>query len=309
MKLRQVATGWEFESEKDLEDLVWNNLEKLFGYKPLKRQYQVSGQYCDILAFGKNQELVIIELKNSEDRYIVQQLTRYYDALLDEKPFYEHINFQVPIVLIAVTPNFHRDNYTDRKYHQLKFNFLQFKIICQEQKFSLNIINTDTTLNWKLDFDYSPENHVNRNIPSPHKRLYQLIERCNLQQKQKSSLLKFRETILQFDDRMQEIAEDGGIYYGNGKTKHCAELRLNSSKKELVLFLWLPRNFLWGDIQENIDRFRIWTDWKNAAIVMPVSRGLGKVNPTRIKFAKEDAKNRSLNIFIYEALRRWFERI
>ncbi|MFN9616755.1 MAG: DUF91 domain-containing protein, partial [Dolichospermum sp.] len=87
------------------------------------------------------------------------------------------------------------------------------------------------------------------------------------------------------------------------------ELRLNSSKKELVLFLWLPRNFLWGDIQENIDRFRIWTDWKNAAIVMPVSRGLGKVNPTRIKFAKEDAKNRSLNIFIYEALRRWFERI
>jgi RecB family endonuclease NucS len=114
MKLRQVASGWEFESEKDLEDLVWNNLEKIFGYKPLKRQYQVSGQYCDILAFGKNKELVIIELKNSEDRYIVQQLTRYYHALLDEQPFSEHINFQVPIVLIAVTPNFHRDNHIDR---------------------------------------------------------------------------------------------------------------------------------------------------------------------------------------------------
>ncbi|MBD2137621.1 hypothetical protein H6F32_08490 [Anabaena sp. FACHB-1237] len=25
MKLRQVASGWEFESEKYLEDLVWNN--------------------------------------------------------------------------------------------------------------------------------------------------------------------------------------------------------------------------------------------------------------------------------------------
>jgi hypothetical protein len=32
MKLRQVASGWEFESEKDLEDLVWNNLEKIFGF-------------------------------------------------------------------------------------------------------------------------------------------------------------------------------------------------------------------------------------------------------------------------------------
>jgi RecB family endonuclease NucS len=305
MKLRQVASGWEFESEKDLEDLVWSNLEKLFGYKPLKRQYQVSGQYCDILAFGKNKELVIIELKNSEDRYIVQQLTRYYDALLDEKPFPEHINFQVPVVLIAVTPNFHRDNYTDRKYHQLKFNFLQFKIICQEQKFSLNIINVDTTLNWKLDFDYSPENHVNINIPIAHKRFYQLIGKCTHQER--SKLLKFRETILQFDDRMQEIVQDGGIYYGKGKTKYCAELRLNS-KKELVLFLWLPRNFLWGT-QDNIYRFRIWTDWNNAAIVRPASKGLGKITATDIEFAKQNSKNQSLDTFLYHALNKWFQRI
>ncbi|MFM5943937.1 MAG: DUF91 domain-containing protein, partial [Dolichospermum sp.] len=163
-------------------------------------------------------------------------------------------------------------------------------------------------LNWKLDFDYSLENHVNKNIPSPHKRLHQLIERCNLQQKQKSSLLKFRETILQFDDRMQEIAQDGSIYYGNGKTEYCAELRLNS-KKELVLFLWLPRNFLWGDIQENIYRFRIWTDWNKATIVKAVDKGFGEITATDIEFAKQNSKNRSLNIFIYESLRRWFERI
>ncbi len=305
MKLRQVASGWEFESEKDLEDLVWNNLEKLFGYKPLKRQYQVSGQYCDILAFGKNQELVIIELKNSEDRYIVQQLTRYCDALLDEKPFPKYINFQVPIVLIAVTPNFHRDNYIDRKYHQLKFNFLQFKIMYHDQKFSLNLINVDSSLNWKLDFDYLPENHVNKNISSPHKRFYQLIEKCIPQQR--SKLFKFRETILQFDDRMQEIAQDGGIYYGNAKTKHCAELRLNS-KRELVLFLWLPRNFYSGS-QANSTRMRIWTDWKNAAIVRPAAKGLGRITSYDIEFAKRNSKNQSLDIFLYHALNKWFERI
>lgn len=305
MKLRKRVTGWEFDSEKDLEDLVWDNLERLFGYKPLKRQYQVSGQYCDILAFGKNKELVIIELKNSEDRYIVQQLTRYYDALLYEKPFPEYINFQVPVVLIAVTPNFHRDNYIDRKYHQLKYIFLQFQILCQDQKFSLNIINVDTNLNWKLDFDYSPDNQTKKEIPIPHKRFYQLIEKCTPQQR--SKLLEFRDTILQFDDRMQEIAKAGSIYYGNGKTKHCAELRLNS-KKELVLFLWLPRNFLWGK-QDNIYRFRIWTDWNNAAILKPAAKGLGKINSTDIEFAKRNSQKQSLNTFLDHALNKWFERI
>lgn len=305
MKLRQLASGWEFESEKDLEDFVWNNLEKLFGYKPLNRQHQVNGQYCDILAFGKNKELVVIELKNSEDRYIVQQLTRYYDAIIDKRPFSEHINFQVPIVLIAVAPNFHRDNHIDRKYHQLKFHFLQFKIICQDQKFSLNLINIDTNFHWKLGFDYLLENHVNKNISSPCKRFYQLIEKCTPQQRDK--LLIFRETILQFDNRMQEIVQNGGIYYGNGKIKHCAELRLNS-KKELVLFLWLPRNFLWGT-QANIYRFRIWTDWNNAAIVRPAAKGLGKITSQDIEFAKQNSKNQSLNIFLYHALRKWFERI
>ncbi|MFM6312348.1 MAG: hypothetical protein ACKPGB_29580 [Dolichospermum sp.] len=107
---------------------------------------------------------------------------------------------------------------------------------------------------------------------------------------------------------MQEIAQDGSIYYGNGKTEYCAELRLNS-KKELVLFLWLPRNFLWGDIQENIYRFRIWTDWNKATIVKAVDKGFGEITATDIEFAKQNSKNRSLNIFIYESLRRWFERI
>lgn len=108
---------------------------------------------------------------------------------------------------------------------------------------------------------------------------------------------------------MQEIAKDGSVYYGNGKTKNCAELRLNSSKKELVLFLWLPRNFLWGDIQENIDRFRIWTDWNNAAIVKAVDKKLGKITSTEIEFAKQNSKNQSLNIFFHRALKNWFERI
>lgn len=62
---------------------------------------------------------MVLELKNGEDRYIVQQLTRYYDALREEKPFNEKIDYEQPIVLIAITPSFHKDNFTDRKYHLL----------------------------------------------------------------------------------------------------------------------------------------------------------------------------------------------
>jgi len=66
-----------------LEDFVWNHLEQLFQFFPLKRQYISKGEICDILAL-KDKQLAILELKNSEDRYIVQQLSRYYDSLIDE---------------------------------------------------------------------------------------------------------------------------------------------------------------------------------------------------------------------------------
>ena len=35
--LIKLAESWRFSSESDLEDFVWNNLNKLFGLTPLKR--------------------------------------------------------------------------------------------------------------------------------------------------------------------------------------------------------------------------------------------------------------------------------
>jgi RecB family endonuclease NucS len=70
-RLNQTGSKWEFENAA-LEDFVWLNLENLLSFTPLKRQYCVNGQYRDILAVAQNQQLVILELKNSEDRYIIQ---------------------------------------------------------------------------------------------------------------------------------------------------------------------------------------------------------------------------------------------
>ncbi|MBR8836968.1 MAG: DUF91 domain-containing protein [Stigonema ocellatum SAG 48.90 = DSM 106950] len=62
-------------------------------------------EFCDILALDENKQLVIIELKNDEDRYIIQQLTRYYDNLVDERPFAQQIKYNEPVRLIAIAPS------------------------------------------------------------------------------------------------------------------------------------------------------------------------------------------------------------
>lgn len=117
--LRQIGLSWEFENEEALESFFCKHLHLLFQWKIIERQYSVNSQRCDILAIDKNKQLVIIEFKNIEDRGIVQQLTRYYDALLEEKPLGSEVNSDKPVHLVAIAPSFHRDNFIDRKYHRL----------------------------------------------------------------------------------------------------------------------------------------------------------------------------------------------
>ena len=142
--LKKVGQGWQFASENNLEDFVWGQLNSLFEISPLKRQYTAYGDICDILAVDKNSRLVIMELKNVEDRYIVQQLTRYYHSLLEEKPFQEQVNYQLPVRLIAVAPSFHRHNWLDRKYHKLSFEFMSFTVRQQQNEVYLHLTDLDT---------------------------------------------------------------------------------------------------------------------------------------------------------------------
>ena len=142
--LKKIGEGWQFASENNLEDFVWSQLNSLFELSPLKRQYTASSDICDILALDKNGRLVIMELKNVEDRYIVQQLTRYYYSLLEEQPFGQQVNYQLPVRLIAVAPSFHRHNWIDRKYHKLSFEFISFTIRQQQNDVYLHLKDLDT---------------------------------------------------------------------------------------------------------------------------------------------------------------------
>ncbi|MBW4636846.1 MAG: DUF91 domain-containing protein [Gloeocapsa sp. UFS-A4-WI-NPMV-4B04] len=142
--LKKVNGKWQFASENNLEDFVWGKVNSLFGLSALKRQYSVYGDICDILALDGNRRLVVIELKNTEDRYVVQQLTRYYHSLQEQKPFQQQVNYQLPIRLIAVAPSFHRHNWIDREYHKLNFELMSFAISQQQNDVELQLTDLDT---------------------------------------------------------------------------------------------------------------------------------------------------------------------
>lgn len=142
--LKKIGKEWKFESEVALEDFVWANLDCLLKLDTLKRQYAANGEVCDILARDENGRLVVLELKNTYDRYIVQQLTRYYDNLLNEQPLKQEINYELPVRLIAIAPIFHSHNWIDRKYHKLDLEFISFTIYQENNFIYLNFKNLDT---------------------------------------------------------------------------------------------------------------------------------------------------------------------
>ena len=153
-KLQKSGDKWVFQTEADLEEFIWANLRNLFGLLPVRQQHFVSGQFCDILAASNEHQLVIIELKNQEDRYVVQQLTRYYHALLQEKPYADKIDYSKTARLIAITPSFHRDNLIDRKYNRLSLDFWSFEVVSKNSQFicKLKDIDSKQTLSCKIPY-------------------------------------------------------------------------------------------------------------------------------------------------------------
>ncbi|MEH2288656.1 endonuclease NucS domain-containing protein [Nostoc sp.] len=298
MNLIKTGNSWKFATEADLEDFVWANLKELFGLIPLKRQYYVKGQICDILALNEKRQLVVLELKNGEDRYIVQQLTRYYDALQEVKPLEDEIDYQQPINLIAIKPNFHRDNFIDKKYHHLSIDFFEFTVVSDDFNYYLQIkkLDLDNEKVSKIEIPHQ-DRERNEDIPQPSRGLMNRLAKCSSEQQE--GILKIRQKVLSFDKRMEEISSGVSFKYGNGNSKtskFCAEFYFDS-KGIPIIFLWLG---LKNNSSDRISRARIWTDWQgNALLEGYVPSGIGaKINlskktfSTRIKIMNEIVSNK-----------------
>lgn len=53
------------------------------------------------------------------------------------------VDYEQPISLIAIKPNFHRDNFTDRKYNCLSIQFLRFEIFTDDERFYIHLRDID----------------------------------------------------------------------------------------------------------------------------------------------------------------------
>ncbi|MCF4968428.1 endonuclease NucS domain-containing protein [Nostoc sp. CMAA1605] len=243
--LRKTGQDWKFIDESELENFVWDNLEEIFGLKPLARQLFVKGEICDILAIGENNQLTIIELKNIEDRYVINQLTRYYETLLEEQPLKSHINYDEPIRLIAVCPSFHRHNLIDKKYSKLDFDFFTFFIKHENSDFNFHLTHILNQLEQKvIKINYQEVNFqklIPDSIPEPPRLLLDWLG--SLTQTEIENLTKIRHQILSFDSRIEEMIVNKSILYaskyGKNKIKQCAELCFDRKSKKILLFLWL----------------------------------------------------------------------
>jgi RecB family endonuclease NucS len=278
VSLRQIAQGWEFANEQALEDFVWSRLEALLQLQPFQRQYAVMGEICDILALSADGQLTILELKNTEDRYVIQQLTRYYANLLEERPFPDKIDYGKPVRLIAFAPTFHRHNHIDRQYSRLSFQFIQVRVV-QEEQFYLELrFEEEDRQPVRAVLPYQ-ESHLSsqpQDLADVPELLIKWLGACSAAEQQ--TFLRTRQQLLSFDSRIQEIVEAKSVQYGTGKTKLCAEICFNRSQQRPVLFLWLPLpRHRTGSDKERIARMRVWLQDGEPIYVGHVTQGLGKM--------------------------------
>ncbi|MEB3269065.1 MAG: endonuclease NucS domain-containing protein, partial [Leptolyngbya sp.] len=166
--LRPTETGWIFENETLLEDCLKQHLQALLGLQVIAQQYAINGQICDLVAVSDNGQLAILELKNQEDRYIIQQLTRYFDAFLAEKPFSDVADYDQPIRLLAIAPSFHRDTFIDRKYSHIQIEFLTFAVQAADAGYTLALNHLDRETSATVPIS-PPLPVVSPSIPSPPK--------------------------------------------------------------------------------------------------------------------------------------------
>lgn len=258
MLLHPSGQFWAVENEAALEEFVWNSLVDLLKLQPLAKQYSEDGQICDILATAKDGQLVIIELKNTEDRYIVQQLTRYYNAIRESQPFSERIDYHKPVRLIAIAPRYHKDTITDCKYTTLQIELLTFEITKKQTDFFFSLKDREDQLVTTVLMT-SARIQTDSDIPDPPRKLLNMLKHED--EANHELILQIRRQLLGADSRMEETTNSSSILYGKGK-KFCAEFRMmmrSGKSNGIQLFLWLP----YADNKKKIERMwiRTYSKW------------------------------------------------
>jgi hypothetical protein len=148
----------------------------------------------------------------------------------------------------------------------------QFKIIEQQDKFYFQLLKLTNKFKYRIAIPYL-KNRENTDIPKPSKLLLNILSKCD--REEKIQVFRIRNKILSFDEQIKEIGDGGKILYGKSKNNVFAELRFDSKRNKVAMFLWLT-NVSARKKNHFKARMRIWTDWTNVTDISHVPKGLGR---------------------------------
>lgn len=141
--------------EKDLQNLIENNMEKFFGVRFLKSEYVITDGRMDSIGIDENYSPVIFEYKRSINENVINQGLFYLDWLLDHKADYkllviekygmdfaDKIDWSVPCV-ICIASDFTR--YDVHAVNQMQRNIKLVKYKKYDDLVLFEHINTPIT--------------------------------------------------------------------------------------------------------------------------------------------------------------------
>lgn len=223
--------------EKEIQNLIENNMEKFFGIRFLQSEYSITNGRMDSLGIDENNCPVIFEYKRSRDENVINQGLFYLDWLLDHKADFQilvmeklgieiakNIDWSVPCV-ICIAKEF-------TKYDEHAVNQMQRNIkLVKYNKFEDNLLLFE---------------HINTPMARPIKEKIISnkgnIKECDIEEKIKKSPKNIQELYFSIRDYILSKGDDISenklkLYVAFKKVKNIVCLQLD--KKGIVLYLKL----------------------------------------------------------------------
>lgn len=235
-KIKQLKTS-DFNSEKELQTLVENNLEEIFGITFLASEFSTGekhGGRIDTLGLDENNSPVIIEYKWGEKDNVINQGLFYLDWLVDHKGDFQiiaerklgkkiKIDWSQPrLILIASSFN---------KYDKYAINRMSENIelwtysLYENGVFEVNMEGSSQT-----------DNKKGRQITKVEYAHYDLNYHLNKTKKELQEKFKeIREKILELPNVQEKQEQKIGVTYRTTKSFCRFEFRKNSINLLLLL--------------------------------------------------------------------------
>jgi Endonuclease NucS len=256
----------EFETERQLENFFCDVVISKLGLKFLANQYVCKNGVCDILAKGNNNQLIIIELKNTKDSHIFEQITAYFNSLENERPFSDQVDYNQRIELITVCPTYSdRAKYIMGHISNLKAIYYELKPQEEALKFTLfDWLSKLELVSIQISNSYRLTSEIN--LPVAPQNFINLLNKCSTEEKDLAILIRTQiyRFSQEFNLRISETPMGKCLRFEKTKQFSIAEISWDSKRNNMAIYLWLPFLTVNGGINNSKESYqrtsmmRIW---------------------------------------------------